>query len=393
LLLPALPIYAWGIGAAALLAIVLGVRAAGAEPALEDGQTQPPGPPPLLKEGSSGPWVTYLQARLSIGTSGIFDAATKAAVIAFQSANGLTADGIVGPKSWGALGVAGAAPAPSPGGGAPAPKPKPQPAPEPGPAPAPTVGNPFGLSEGIADREAQIMAHVQAGNLEHQWVPIEWDAAGHHVKAYVSRRALALADGTNKLIVSTTYRTAQKIADMIGGALLTTRISDEIAKQAPTLVLNSAGVPPSQNWVTDGTMSKTGRMYEQSNFLEKKVAGAQGLVANEGKDWVLTRRFWPPPAGVGSGGKPYSNSANFGWYYNPPMGSSHSPGGASVVQSIGMVHDMNHADYSQLLRFVRPDLTIDGQPWDYAAALADPSVSAAIQDEGGTMPAARHPDL
>ena len=143
------------------------------------------------------------------------------------------------------------------------------------------------------------------------------------------------------------------------------------------------------------TGGKTARMIEQSAKVENKVAGDGGLVANEGKDWVITRRFWPPPQGVGSGGKPYSNSANFGWYYGKEYpGSGHSPGGQSVVQSIGMVHDMNHADYSQLLRFVRPNsLTIDGVPWGWAEALADPTVSKYIQDEGGTVPSPRHPDL
>jgi hypothetical protein len=65
-----------------------------------------------------------------------------------------------------------------------------------------------------------------------------------------------------------------------------------------------------------------------------------------------------------------------------------------VIQSVGLAHDMGHTDYSQLLRFVRPDsLTIDGSSYGYAEALADPSLSNVIQDEGGTLPAARHPDL
>lgn len=404
-LVPAWPWYLWAAGAAAFGAVVLAVRGATAATAggAED-VPRPDGAPPLVSLGSEGPWVSYLQALLGVPVTGVFDAETDAAVRVWQEGMGLTADGKVGPMTWGKLGVEGAAAPPSGGGGggAPAPKPPKPPAPQtpPGPSNPPTVGNPFGLSEGIAQREGQMLAHIQAQRFEHDWAPLDYVTAdGHQVHVLISRRALALKDGANRLAISTTYKTSQQIADMIGGALMTTRIADEAAKKAHGgggfVVMNSAGVPPSQPWSQDGTMGKTTRMYEQSNFLDKKIGGAaQGFVWNEGKLWVITRRFWPPPQGVGSGGKPYSHSANFGWYYFPAMGNSKSPGGMSVVQSIGMVHDMNHADYSQLNYFVKPNsLTIDGTWWDWAAALADPTVSKYIQDEGGTLVSPRHPDL
>lgn len=410
-MIPALPWYGWAGIAVGAAAILLSARAAGATEA-PGGPGRPDGLAPLLKKGDAGPWVAYLQVRLGISPTGTFDEETDAAVRAFQGANGLTVDGLVGAGTWTALGVDpihNAPPAPGPGPGpGPGPTPQPQPAP-PGPAPTPTVGNPFGLSETIATRDGQILSIVGAGNYEHQWVPLDYVADGHQIHLLVSRRALALNDGSNRLMVSMTYKGQQKLADMIGGAMMTTRIADEIAKKAiagaATLVMNTKNVPVSQNWVADGTMSKTTRMYEQSNYVDKRVAdlgggpsspGNQKLVANEGKDWVITRHFWMPPQGLGptSAGKSLHNSANFGWYYNPPMGSSKSPGGMSIVQSVGMVHDMNHADYSQNQRFVKPDsLTIDGQSWDWGSALADPSVSKYIQDEGGTIPSPRHPDL
>ena len=64
---------------------------------------------PVLKEGSSGPDVAKLQERLKqVGfnpdrTDGTFDAATKAAVIAFQKSERLLADGLAGPRTQGAL--------------------------------------------------------------------------------------------------------------------------------------------------------------------------------------------------------------------------------------------------------------------------------------------------
>jgi peptidoglycan hydrolase-like protein with peptidoglycan-binding domain len=66
----------------------------------------------LLKDGSSGPLVKQLQQRLKDKgfnpgeIDGVFGLGTKAAVRAFQTANGMEADGLVGQKTWNALGMA-----------------------------------------------------------------------------------------------------------------------------------------------------------------------------------------------------------------------------------------------------------------------------------------------
>ena len=64
-----------------------------------------------LSKGSTGQDVKTLQTKLKeLGylqgkVDGIFGSATKKAVKAFQKANKLTADGIVGPKTFAALGI------------------------------------------------------------------------------------------------------------------------------------------------------------------------------------------------------------------------------------------------------------------------------------------------
>ena len=61
---------------------------------------------PILRSGSRGNFVKYLQFKLktmgyAIGNvDGVFGVNTKAAVQAFQQANGLEADGIVGRQTW-----------------------------------------------------------------------------------------------------------------------------------------------------------------------------------------------------------------------------------------------------------------------------------------------------
>ena len=74
-----------------------------------DGNT--PSDLPTLRRGSSGEYVTLLQTKLiqrgynlgASGADGKFGAKTELAVKDFQKNNGLTADGICGPKTWEAL--------------------------------------------------------------------------------------------------------------------------------------------------------------------------------------------------------------------------------------------------------------------------------------------------
>lgn len=59
---------------------------------------------PLLKLGDKGQAVRVLQSKLGITADGQFGYGTQKAVKAFQERNGLTVDGICGPRCWGKLG-------------------------------------------------------------------------------------------------------------------------------------------------------------------------------------------------------------------------------------------------------------------------------------------------
>lgn len=59
-----------------------------------------------IKLGSKGKSVSLLQRSLHLAADGIFGPITEEAVRDFQSSHGLAADGVVGSKTWAALGVA-----------------------------------------------------------------------------------------------------------------------------------------------------------------------------------------------------------------------------------------------------------------------------------------------
>lgn len=58
-----------------------------------------------LRRGDEGPLVTKLQQKLGVDAIGKFGPKTEAALKAWQSANGLTADGIAGPFTLSKLGI------------------------------------------------------------------------------------------------------------------------------------------------------------------------------------------------------------------------------------------------------------------------------------------------
>lgn len=81
----------------------------GPEPENGPGLTPTPSTRPTIRQGASGPDVEYLQERLgawdyNIGVDGNFGPMTASAVRSFQSSNGLTVDGVVGPTTWETLG-------------------------------------------------------------------------------------------------------------------------------------------------------------------------------------------------------------------------------------------------------------------------------------------------
>ena len=59
----------------------------------------------ILRKGTSGEPVKRLQAKLGVETDGEFGSNTEKALIAWQSKNALSADGVAGPDTFMAMGL------------------------------------------------------------------------------------------------------------------------------------------------------------------------------------------------------------------------------------------------------------------------------------------------
>lgn len=81
----------------------LKTKAPAKKPATSSSASVVPYPGHLIKNGSKGKDVVRIQNAVGVKADGDFGPATEKAVRAYQQRHGLTADGIVGPKTWGVL--------------------------------------------------------------------------------------------------------------------------------------------------------------------------------------------------------------------------------------------------------------------------------------------------
>src|SRR5690349_8921697 len=116
------------------------------------------------------------------------------------------------------------------------------------------------------DREAAILEAVRAGNYEHEWAEIDSEARGNQATMFVSRDALKI-DGVR---VTVNAQTNQRIADLLGAYLNTTRTCDLAYEQAAVVV-------PPQLQTPDAHMSDWSRTIKHSSAVDAVVAGRGGL--------------------------------------------------------------------------------------------------------------------
>ncbi|MEI9989080.1 MAG: peptidoglycan-binding protein [Rhizomicrobium sp.] len=245
----------------------------------------------------TGPDVSWLQQRLTragirVADDGTFGAATDAAVRAFQSANDLKADGIVGPVTRTLLeDMPLSAPASPATAVADEPMPamaQPRPVAPPAAAPAPSSGDPS------SDIKQHVSAEVQSG---------------------VQKIQKSIADGHKELIRQvSTERPAAVAASLPDGKAISTVLENVMAKSRPVLaatasvaILGLAQARDAIAWVQAGpwtSATKPGAAFstvavpnlpqsttDLSSFLSHAGAYAQAIAEAIPNEWLFRIRI------------------------------------------------------------------------------------------------------
>jgi hypothetical protein len=213
------------------------------------------------------------------------------------------------------------------------------------------------------DREEAILAAVREGRTAPiTWVEVQSEHGARKATLFVSADALRIGDGESSVRVNASARTMQRIADLLGCVLPTTKICDLIWEQAAVRLSPCIQKP-------DAAMGYTSRMLQHHCGVEEARAGREGLIENVGKHWVITNRL----------ANARNLAANYGWF--DPR-APHASGALKLWQPLGLAHNLDHVDYSQVVRLVQRRCLVDGEERDLTEVMVDPELAPLVSHEG-----------
>ena len=213
-----------------------------------------------------------------------------------------------------------------------------------------------------SQREAAILSEIQKGNVPEfarQMKEIQLQNNGHTGTLRVMPDYLAIGSDQDFVRIPMDPKTAQKIADQTGTSLPTTKMVDEIYKQADTK-LNPQPLPPGAQMMSNDYYQRHNNMVEDQMARRGVQHGA--LTAGHQKDLVISNRLTQHPDRV----------AIYGW---------HQPDG-KPIQGLSTVHENTYADYSHGVRLVGGTMLVDGQERPVAEVLRDPQLAGLVSNEG-----------
>lgn len=213
-----------------------------------------------------------------------------------------------------------------------------------------------------SQREALILQEIQKGNVPdfaRQMKEIQVNHNGHTGMLRVMPDYLAIGSDEDFVRIPMDAKTAQKIADQTGTTLPTTKMVDDIYRQADTR-LNPQPLPPGAQMMSNDYYQRHNNMVEQQ-MAQRRARHGQ-LTAGHQKDVVISNRLTQHPDRV----------AIYGW---------HQPNGRPI-QPLSTVHESTYADYSHGVRLVGGTMVVDGVERPVAEVLRDPALAGLVSNEG-----------
>lgn len=228
------------------------------------------------------------------------------------------------------------------------------------PMPAPT--NP------ASEREHWIYAQVVSGNVPdflRTMRPVSVTNAGHSATYYTAPDFLAVGSDADYFLTPLTPLLAQRLADRLGGALPTRKMSNQIWTNA-SFKMSPVAIPPSAEMITVPVFAQHNEIVRTQRWAFTNTHPLGALVAGHKKDVVISTLIYsnlqaqaPKPVVI------------FGW---------HHPSGAPI-QPLYNGHEETYADYSHGARFVQMDMIVDGAANTVTNVLTSAALAGLLSDE------------
>lgn len=223
-------------------------------------------------------------------------------------------------------------------------------------------------------RDEAVLRQVLSGNVPtfiRELVPV--DVSGRLangklvlVTICVTPDYLAVGNDRDHVRVPMGLAAAARVANEFGFLLPTTKIVDEIYKQARVRLAPQPMKPSAQMESVDYLMRHNQTIDAQRKDARSRLAD---LIAGQKKDIVLTNRLRNKPGRV----------AIYGW---------HLPNGRPI-QPLSTVHGAEYADYSHGVRLVSRAAFMNGRPVDLAQIMGSRDLASVVSNEGPITDARR----
>jgi len=213
------------------------------------------------------------------------------------------------------------------------------------------------------DREAAVLRELENGNIPDFMRQLNEVKLRHRdqsgrvqtARAYVMPDYLAIGSNEDFVRVPMTPQTAQKVADLYGASLPTSKLVDEIHEQSTTK-FTPLGL------LNHREATETFMLHHQKIENQRGRSPLAALSSGHKKDIVNSVRGHDQPDRV----------AIYGW---------HQRDGAPI-QPLSTVHHKSYVDYSHGVRLVSNRIIVNGEARTLSQLMRDPNLARLVSSEG-----------
>jgi hypothetical protein len=223
----------------------------------------------------------------------------------------------------------------------------------------------------LAEREQQACTQVLAGNVPpflrrlcQVQVTNVFQGRTNTAAFFVTPDYLAIGSDADYLLIPLSPQTAQRLADALRCSLPTPKMVDAIYSAA-AMKLPPSPIPPSPEMTSVAVFGQHNAAVWAQRAEQMSVHPLGALVAGHKKDVVISANLAAAPGKV----------AIYGWHRT----------NGTPIQPLYLGHSAAWVDYSQCIRLVQQDLTVNGQTRTIAQVLADPVLAGLLSDEGPVL--------